>query len=100
MRKTVAARMPTSMALVRCSRGKPAAARPITIALSPARTKSIVITCARTTSASLDITASSMLHAPQNDWNNDDGESQRQEDCRKRMGHKDRRVTLTDRHGA
>jgi hypothetical protein len=44
MRRTVAARMPIRIALLRCSFGSPAAARPMTIALSPARTKSIMMT--------------------------------------------------------
>ena len=45
MRRTVAAMMPTRIARLRCSFGRPAAARPMTMALSPARTMSISSTC-------------------------------------------------------
>jgi hypothetical protein len=41
MRNSVAAAMPSMMALARCSRGNPDAAMPTTTALSPARTRSI-----------------------------------------------------------
>ncbi len=44
MRSTVAAPMPTRIALRRWSAGKPAAAMPMTMALSPARTRSIAMT--------------------------------------------------------
>src|SRR5262245_39655097 len=44
-RNTVAAMIPTRIALLLCAGGKPAAARPITTALSPASTRSIMITC-------------------------------------------------------
>src|SRR3954470_23849746 len=44
MRRTVAATMPIRMAFLRCPSGSPAAASPITIALSPARTRSIITT--------------------------------------------------------
>jgi hypothetical protein len=44
MRSTVAAIMPIRMALLRWLFGKPAAARPMTIALSPARTRSMKMT--------------------------------------------------------
>src|SRR5215831_3333943 len=47
IRNTVAATMPTKIARERCSAGRPAAARPITIALSPASTKSIMMTWMR-----------------------------------------------------
>jgi hypothetical protein len=40
----VAAKMPTTMALLRWLLGKPAAASPMTIALSPASTRSIITT--------------------------------------------------------
>ncbi|MCY1312279.1 hypothetical protein D9M70_626890 [compost metagenome] len=45
MRSTVAAMMPTRMTFLRCSVGSPAAARPMTTALSPARTRSMTMTC-------------------------------------------------------
>ena len=45
MRSTVAATMPTRIARARCACGKPAAASPMTTALSPASTRSIMITC-------------------------------------------------------
>ena len=44
MRRTVAAMMPTRTAFVRCCDGNPAAAKPMTMALSPAKTRSIIIT--------------------------------------------------------
>jgi len=44
MRIAVAAAIPIRMARLRRSGGRPAAAMPITIALSPARTRSIMIT--------------------------------------------------------
>ena len=44
MRSTVAATMPTRIARARCSGGKPAAASPMTTALSPASTRSIMMT--------------------------------------------------------
>ena len=44
MRRTVAAMIPTRTAFVRCSSGNPAAAKPMTMALSPAKTKSIMMT--------------------------------------------------------
>src|SRR6185437_1893633 len=44
IRSTVAAAMPITTAFVRCSAGNPAAASPITMALSPARTRSIMMT--------------------------------------------------------
>ena len=52
MRSTVAATMPTRIALFRCSRGSPAAARPMTMALSPASTRSIMMTWRRAVKAS------------------------------------------------
>ena len=52
MRSTVAATMPTRIALFRCSRGRPAAARPMTMALSPASTRSIMMTWRRAVRAS------------------------------------------------
>ena len=51
MRSTVAAAMPTRIALVRCSFGRPAAARPMTMALSPASTRSIMMTWRSATKA-------------------------------------------------
>jgi hypothetical protein len=45
IRITVAAMIPTRIALARCSLGRPAAARPITMALSPASTRSMPMTC-------------------------------------------------------
>src|SRR5262249_42096879 len=47
IRNTVAATMPTRIARERCLVGRPAAARPITTALSPASTKSIMMTWMR-----------------------------------------------------
>jgi hypothetical protein len=44
MRSTVAAMMPTKIALLRWSLGRPEAARPMTTALSPASTRSIMMT--------------------------------------------------------
>src|SRR5829696_4083205 len=44
MRSTVAAMIPMRIALLRWSLGRPAAASPITMALSPARTRSIMTT--------------------------------------------------------
>src|SRR5215216_543344 len=44
MRRSVAANMPIRIALLRCPSGSPAAASPITIALSPASTRSIMMT--------------------------------------------------------
>ena len=52
MRKTVAATMPTTMARRRCPAGRPAAARPMTTALSPASTRSIRTTWSSADSAS------------------------------------------------
>ena len=44
MRSTVAANMPIRIAFLRCPSGRPAAASPMTIALSPASTRSIITT--------------------------------------------------------
>ena len=44
MRSTMAAPMPQKMTLRRFSKGTPAAAMPTTMALSPARTRSIAMT--------------------------------------------------------
>ena len=53
MRSTVAAMMPIRIALLRWSFGRPAAARPITTALSPASTRSIMITWRKADRASV-----------------------------------------------
>ena len=45
MRSAVAAAMPIRIALLRCSLGSPDAASPMTMALSPASTRSIMMTC-------------------------------------------------------
>lgn len=44
IRRAVAARIPIMIACFRCLAGRPAAARPMTTALSPASTKSIMTT--------------------------------------------------------
>ena len=44
IRKTVAAMMPTRIARLRSAYGNPAAAMPMTTALSPARTRSMTTT--------------------------------------------------------
>src|SRR4029453_10394304 len=44
MRRSVAANMPIRIAFLRCPSGSPAAASPMTIALSPASTRSIMMT--------------------------------------------------------
>src|SRR5262249_2213136 len=53
MRSAVAAPIPMRIAFVRCSCGKPAAAKPMTMALSPARTRSIMMTWKNAAMASL-----------------------------------------------
>src|SRR5690606_4906862 len=50
--------MPTRIALGLCSFGRPAAARPMTTALSPARTRSIMMTCKRDVKNSITTTRS------------------------------------------
>jgi hypothetical protein len=52
IRSKVAAMIPTRMARARCAFGSPAAASPMTTALSPASTKSIMMTWAKAVSAS------------------------------------------------
>src|SRR4051794_20480330 len=47
MRRAMAAPMPQKMTLRRCSSGTVAAAMPTTMALSPARTRSMAMTCPR-----------------------------------------------------
>ncbi len=53
IRRTVATRIPMRVARLRCSDDKPAAARPMTTALSPARTRSIITTCIKVVTAPL-----------------------------------------------
>src|SRR5262245_47826337 len=53
MRRAVAARMPSRIALLRFCGGSPAAARPMTMALSPASTRSIRTTCNKAVRASV-----------------------------------------------
>ena len=62
MRSTVAAMMPTRIALLRCSRGSPDAARPMTMALSPASTRSMKMTWKKALRASGEM--SSLIRHP------------------------------------
>ena len=62
MRRTVAAMMPTRIARLRCSRGSPDAARPITMALSPASTRSMKMTWKKAVKASAE--RSSLMRHP------------------------------------
>ena len=65
MRSTVAAMTPTRITRGRRSGGKPAAARPMTTALSPASTRSIMMTCNRAITASCENVSHSLnAHAP------------------------------------